>query len=229
VKVHIFQHVPFEAPGSIETWARRANHEVGTTRFYAGDSIPTLDQVDLLVVMGGPMSVRDVDRSPWLTPEKGFVKAAVDGGKRVLGVCLGAQILAEVLGAEITRSPEKEIGWFPIWRVAEAGDSAVARALPHGEPVFHWHGETFGLPAGARRLARSEACENQAFLYGERVLGLQFHMEVAERGIRLMIEHSGDEIVPAPRVQTAGDMLGEVARTVEMNARMDQILDALAG
>jgi len=229
VNVHIFQHVPFELPGSIETWARRADHEIRTTRFFDGAPIPALDQVDFLVVMGGPMGVHDVARHPWLVPEKRFVGAAIAAGKVVLGVCLGAQILAEVLGSSITRAPEKEIGWFPIWRVPEAGDNIVARSLPHGEPVFHWHGETFALPAGSRRLARSEACENQAFLYGERVVGLQFHMEVAEPEIRLMIQHSGDEIVPASYIQTGDAMLGEVERAKRMNAQMDQILDALAG
>jgi GMP synthase-like glutamine amidotransferase len=229
MNVRVLQHVTFESPGSIEPWARRAGHDLAITRLFAADPLPPLERVDLLIVMGGPMSVHDGARHPWLLEEKRFVGTAIEAGKPVLGVCLGAQIVADVLGAPVTRNPVDEIGWYPVSRVPEGGEGPVARAMPDGEPVFHWHGERFEIPAGAVRLARSEACENQAFQCGERVLGLQFHLEVGLANVRLMIENAGGGIVRAPTVQSAEEMLQGAALAGPMNARMDRVLDALAG
>ena len=112
MKAHIFQHVPFEGPGSIEKWLRKTGAEISTTRFFAGDHPPSLDAIDFLIVMGGPMSVNDENTFPWLVEEKGFIRAFMATGKPLLGICLGAQLIAAAAGAAIFANPVKEIGWF---------------------------------------------------------------------------------------------------------------------
>ena len=205
MRAHYLQHVPFEGLGSIETWLREAGHTIDSTRFFAAEALPTIDQLDLLVVMGGPMSVNDEKAFSWLSPEKAFIRAVVDAGKPVLGVCLGAQLIASALGAEVTSNPVKEIGWFPVEGVAPS-DAATFRFPPSAE-VFHWHGETFSLPAGATRLARSVGCENQAFQIGRSVIGLQFHLETTPESARAIVANCRDELVPAPYVQSEAQIL----------------------
>ncbi|MBU0964972.1 MAG: gamma-glutamyl-gamma-aminobutyrate hydrolase family protein, partial [Proteobacteria bacterium] len=156
MRAHYFQHVPFEGLGSIALWLAAAGFEITSTRFFASAELPDLNMIDLLVVMGGPMSVNDEAELPWLVLEKRFIREAIEAGKPVLGICLGAQLIASALGARIYPNPVKEIGWLPIQGIS-ANDSAVFR-FPETEKVFHWHGETFDLPAGAIRLAKSEGC-----------------------------------------------------------------------
>lgn len=227
MNLHCFQHVPFEGLGSIEPWARAAGHRLTTTRCYAGDSLPHLGQFDGLIVMGGPMSVHDEAQYPWLAGEKRLIGQAINSGKIVLGICLGAQLIAAVLGARVYRNRQKEIGWFPVWKTAEAGSAAMAGALPSRMEGFHWHGETFDRPPGTIHLARSEACENQAFAYGARVLALQFHLETTLESARTLIEHCGDELVAGPTIQTAGQMLGDAGRFRGINETMCRLLDTV--
>jgi GMP synthase-like glutamine amidotransferase len=162
-------------------------------------------RVDLLVVMGGPMSVNDEKAFAWLVPEKQFIRDAMETGKPVLGVCLGAQLIASALGARVYPNHCKEIGWFPVQGVPPAGES-IFRFPPSAE-VFHWHGETFDLPAGAIRLARSEGCENQAIQIGPSVIGLQFHLETTPESARDLISHCRDELNPSQYVQTEAEIL----------------------
>ena len=151
---HYFQHVPFEGLGSIEPWLESNGYELTNTRFFESADLPDPKAIDLLVVMGGPMSVNDEDKFPWLALEKQFVREIIESGKRVVGICLGAQIIANAMGAKVFHNPGKEIGWFPIHTVASIYASVFN--FPPSETVFHWHGETFDLPPGARRLAKSE-------------------------------------------------------------------------
>ena len=137
-----------------------------------------------MIVMGGPMNIYEEKKYPWLLREKCFIEDATKTGKVVIGICLGAQIIADVLGANVYAGEHKEIGWFPIFRTKEAGESIVFRDFPSELEVFHWHGDSFDLPSGCIRLAESAACPNQAFIYDERVVGLQFHLEVTRQGAR---------------------------------------------
>jgi len=150
------------------------------------------------------MSIHDEDMYPWLRAEKALIAAAIGEGKKVLGICLGAQLIAAVSGARVYPNPQKEIGFWPV-RWMEAGK--VIRGGGTEEIFFHWHGETFDLPAGAVLLASTTACVNQAFLLGGRVLGVQFHPEVTPEIIRAMIAHEGHELVDAPYIQSAAKML----------------------
>ena len=164
MKVQILQHVPFEGPGSMAAWLAARRADVACTRLFAGDPLPRAEQVDALIALGGPMSVNDEDELEWLRPEKQLVRDAVARGLPVLGVCLGAQLIASALGARVYPGAAREIGWFPIRGLP---DLAPGFQFPPECLAFHWHGETFDLPAGAVRLASSAGCENQAFQWSE--------------------------------------------------------------
>lgn len=158
MRAHYLQHVPFEGLGSIGPWLEATGYELTHTRFFESTDLPESKAIDLLVIMGGPMSVNDEERFPWLVQEKQFVREVIESGKPVLGICLGAQLIASAMGGKVFANPVKEIGWFPI-HADNTADSAMF-GFPLSETVFHWHGETFDLPPGAMRLAKSEGCEN---------------------------------------------------------------------
>lgn len=227
MNIHFLQHVPFEGLASIRGWIERGGHSVGCTRLYAGDGFPRPESVDLLIVMGGPMGVHDIDQHPWLVAEKTFLRAVIGAGKRVLGICLGAQLIADVLGARVYPNEQKEIGWFPVTRSEDAEASVLGRLLPEEFMAFHWHGDTFDLPPGAVHLGRSAVCRNQAYAVGERILGLQFHLETTPESARELIEHGGDELVDAPTIQSADAMLADTLRFESLNRLMFALLDGL--
>ena len=201
MRLHCLQHVPFEGPAAIAEWAATRGHALTTTRLWEDGALPAPAALDGVIAMGGPMSVHDEDAHPWLRSEKEFVRAAIAAGKMVVGVCLGAQLVAEALGAAVRPAAEKEIGWLPITPIAGA---PLAALLPASLVVFHWHGETFDLPPAAAHLARSAACERQAFLYDGRVLGLQCHLEATVASVDALVRHCAHELVPGRFVQTAG-------------------------
>jgi GMP synthase-like glutamine amidotransferase len=228
MRVHWLQHVPFENLGSIEPWVINHGYALTSTHLFAGDALPSMDRFDVLVIMGGPMSVHDDDKYPWLNSEKHYIKAAIDSGKMVLGICLGAQLIAQVLGAKVYKNAEKEIGWHPI-RIAAPQDekSALFGLMSDQTSVFHWHGETFDLPDNARHLALSEACQQQAFSYKKTVLALQCHLEITEQGITRLIENCSHEIVPAPFIQSRNEMLSGLNSCDQNQQIMEGILDRL--
>ncbi len=227
MNIHWFQHVPFEGLGSIADWTAQRRHRVTATRLFAGDPLPALERVDWLMVMGGPMNIYEHARYPWLVSEKRFIQEAIAARKIVLGVCLGAQLIADALGAQVYRNAHREIGWFPVEKTRDATNARLFDVFPSTLEVFHWHGETFDLPVGAIHLARSEACEQQAFVYGECVIGLQFHLETTRASIEQLIANCADEIVDAAFIQTAEVMLADQRRFARNNATMNTLLDCL--
>lgn len=227
--IHFLQHVPFEGLASIRDWIGRGDHQVSGTRLYAGEHLPRPDRIDLLIVMGGPMGVHDTDAHPWLTAEKAFLRQVIDAGQRVLGICLGAQLIADVLGARVYRNDQKEIGWFPVTRAAAAERSPLGVLLPERFDAFHWHGDTFDLPPGAAHLAQSAACRHQAYAVDGRILGLQFHLETTPESAAALIEHGADELVDGPCIQTPAQMLAPAERFAALNTLMSTLLDGLAG
>ena len=228
MNIHILQHVPFEGPGSIESWAITHGHSITTTRLYAADQFPPLERFDMLVIMGGPMSIHDEFDYTWLKAEKWFIKQVIDSGKPILGICLGAQLLAESLGAEVYPGKEKEIGWFPITLDQAFADSDFGQRFPEQAEVFHWHGETFTLPDESVRIAYSEACENQGFIYNDHVIALQFHLETTHVSADSIIANSRDELVEGKYIQTEEEMLSNELRFSENNRLMEIVLEHLS-
>lgn len=227
MKVHVFQHVPFEDLGSIRPWLEERAAQIAYTRFFAGETAPALDGIDLLVVLGGPMSVNDEAELPWLVQEKQAVRDAVRREIPLLGICLGAQMIASALGARVYRNAEKEIGWFPVQAVEAPGASL---RFPAESSVFHWHGETFDLPERAVRLAQSAACANQAFQIGRRAIGLQFHLETTPESARAIAAACRDELVPGPYVQSEPEILAAPPeRYRAINQVMSRVLEFLTG
>lgn len=227
MRIHYLQHVPFEGLGSIAAWAERKGHLLSCTRLYAGEALPAQEEFEFLIVMGGPMGVYDEGKFPWLKEEKEFLLAAIRTEKAILGICLGAQLLAAVLGAVVRGNGQREIGWFPVSHCPEIPET-IAALLSDGQRVFHWHGDTFAIPPGALPLYSSAACRNQAFLYGKRILGLQFHLETTPESLIGLIENCGTELVEAPWVQPAVDMLGHDECFAAINRSMEGILAYLA-
>src|SRR6185312_3780650 len=193
MRIECLQHVPFEGPGNIQAWAAERGHDFHIVRLYAEERLPELDAFDLLVVMGGPMSVHDEAEYEWLRPEKALVAECLKQKKFVLGVCLGSQLLAEVLGTMVYRNRVKEIGWFPIQLQPEKLGLFCNFAPSATLTVLHWHGETYNLPPGCIHLAKSEGCAVQAFEHPH-ALGLQFHLEATANGLFELISHCGNEI-----------------------------------
>lgn len=213
MKVRCFQHVSFEGLGLIAPWLRARGHEISFTRWWAGDAAPEVDDYDWLIVMGGPMNVYQHRDHPWLLAEKAALCSAFAAGKRVLGVCLGAQLIADVLGGKVAQNPEREIGWWPVRAVPTDEGAAGARyAFPGHSMVLHWHGDTFTLPPGATRLAESAACAQQAFAWGERVLGLQFHLEMGADAVAEIATGCADELRSGGRWVQSAEQLAAGAR-----------------
>ncbi|MFX4228520.1 MAG: glutamine amidotransferase-related protein [Porticoccaceae bacterium] len=230
MNICILQNVPFEGAGTILPYfeSRHADgdrqpvHHVEIVHLYREYQLPEVDSIDLLIIMGGPMSVHDEAQYPYLIEVKKFICQAIDQDKWVLGICLGAQLIAEVLGAEVTANQDKEIGWFPVTQTGS--DSWLADLLPCEFTCLHWHGDTFAIPEGATHVARSQACENQAFVWNNRVIGLQFHLEFTPQSTRNLIDRSQHELVDARWIQTEQEMLSDEALFEATNNLMAGLL-----
>lgn len=229
MNIHYLQHVPYEGLGSIADWANKHKYKVTSTRFFHDDPLPELELIDWLIVIGGPMSVNDEDHYPWLIPEKHYIEQALQQDKTVLGICLGAQLITAVLGARVYSNFYQEIGWFPVRKTSAATHSGLLPDLPTQLEVFHWHGDTFELPAGAVHLARSKACRNQAFSYKQRVIGFQFHLESTPTDAKQMILNNFNPGLEGAYIQRPEVLLADESKFQTINTVMYNILDDLAG
>lgn len=217
MRVTVLQHVPFEGPGAIAPWLRAHGHSVEICALFEGQPLPSLNELEALVVMGGPMGVHDTGAYPWLGPECDLLQKVMSKDLPLLGICLGAQLMALALGAEVHPGPSREIGWWPLQ--VEAG----ALPIQSGSEVFHWHGDRFDLPENCQSLARTEPCPHQAFRLG-RALGLQFHLETTPEGVDALIRHGQSDLTsPGPWVQAP-----QAIRS-NLRARCDQLNRQLAG
>ncbi|MDQ2075103.1 type 1 glutamine amidotransferase [Marinimicrobium sp. ABcell2] len=226
-RVRYLQHVPFEGLGSMLDDFHRRGWSTEATRWYKGESAPELDSFDWLVIMGGPMNVDDETSYPWLKAEKALIHGAIDAGKVVIGICLGAQLIARALGAKVEPMGYKEIGWFPVRRQPAADNSILTSILPDQFDAFHWHGDSFELPPGAQLLLSSEACQNQAFCLDDRVFGFQCHLETTPQLAQAILENCGDELDGSHYVQSPEDISALPAYFAGPNQVLSQVVDAI--
>lgn len=202
MRVNFLIHNIAEMPGAIITWANRNNFDQAFTILCQGQPLPTFDSFDMLVIMGGPMNIYEYDIYNWLKPEKAFIKQSIDEGKKVLGICLGAQLIADVLGAKVFKNAYTEIGWYPISLTSEGEKYELVSHLDFSTPVLHWHGDTFNIPENATHLLQSTACKNQAFSFKNNVLALQFHLEMNIDSVQSIIELDRNSLQKSEWVMT---------------------------
>ncbi len=226
--VHAFYHVAFENLAAIQPWLQNHGWTVSQTRWDLGDTAPETNAYDWLIVMGGPMGVHDEAELPWLRQEKQAIREAITAGKPVLGLCLGAQLMADVLGANVTRNPHKEIGWHSVGLEENAEATWLHQAMPESLLTFHWHGDTFALPPNAVRLAHSEGCANQGFIVGDKVVGLQFHPEVMPEGIAALIQNCASDLKAGPFVQSPDQIAGRPDYFAANRVFLEELLSGLA-
>ncbi|GAB2900774.1 type 1 glutamine amidotransferase [Uliginosibacterium flavum] len=228
LRVLVLQHVPFETLGCISDWLEARNAKIEFIRFFAGDHLVAEGRYDLVIVLGGPMSANDEENHPWLREEKAYLSALCNEGRAVLGICLGAQLIANSLGADVYAAVEREIGWLPVCAVKTTPDFKFPARLD----VFQWHGETFDLPIGSKCLARSLVCENQIFQFGRRVIGMQFHLEATRASVAEMLKHCSSELETDERhvqsaklIKASPDHFYESANRV-MRSVLDYLMEA---
>jgi GMP synthase (glutamine-hydrolysing) len=216
-KLLVFQHVAHEILGTLNPLLKRAAFRTSYVNFGRHpDAQPSLDGYHGLVILGGPMSVYEDHRFPHLRTEMKLIEDAMQRNLPVLGICLGAQLIAKTLGADVYPSRQKEIGWYDLHSAPEAARNSILKPLRQSEKVFQWHGDTFDIPAGAIHLAASPLCVNQAFRYGEKFYGLQFHLEVDEAMILrwLKVPENRDEIAKLPGDVTPDHIHAATARHI---------------
>ncbi len=202
-----FEHVPQEGIGALQDYIDQHQGTFSAYRQYLQPGGPVAhSDYDVLVVMGGPMGVYDVADYPWLEMEIRFIQEALEHDKHVIGICLGAQLIAAALGAQVNPGPYQEIGWSPVRFTPEFLQSPLGRDLPEQLEVLHWHGDTFAIPEGALRVAQSDAYPNQGFLYRDKVLALQFHIEMGLPEVAVMVDHFAHQLQPDRFVQSAAEL-----------------------
>jgi GMP synthase-like glutamine amidotransferase len=196
MQIHCFQHVSFENPANILEWIETNHHSISYTEFFEDEfSMPDINSIDALIVLGGYMNADDEDNFPWLKAEKEFINRAISADKKVFGICLGSQLIASALGSKVFSAKEKEIGFFPV----EFSDTALSNYyfehFKNPYTVFQWHGDTFALPENSNRIASSNSTENQGFYIDKNVIALQFHLEMNQESADEMLLHDADELI----------------------------------
>ena len=228
IRIRCLEHVPYETSGIIQYWAEIREHEFSKTLLYKGEELPNTRNFDWLLVMGGPMSVNDESSCPWMTNEKKLIEKAIVEGKTVIGICLGAQMVADVLGARVHTSKAKEIGWHPVTLSPKAVELELFESFPQEFMAFHWHQETFDIPARAINIASSNACSNQGFIFKERIIGLQFHLEMMGNSVLDILEHHKNEVRDGKYVQLDTDIIKGINHTKSSNGIIEELLNRIA-
>ena len=229
MRIHLFQHVGYRDRAFLPEWAEAAGHQLTRVLVPETERLPKPEEIDALIVIGGPMSIWDDQNHPWLAPEKQLVAELLQQDKPVLGICLGAQMIAEYLGARVKTGDDLEIGWFDLETTPESRTTWLADTLPDRFETFFWHGDVFELPAGAVRIGGTPANPNQGFIHG-RSIALQFHLEVTPQWAHHLAARDGDQLTPAPYVQDAATLLSrpnELYR--ENNVLMARLLERWLG
>lgn len=227
--LHVFQHVPFESPGVIPDWGWERGLRVNRTRYYLEEQTPPAESVDLAVVLGGPMGVDEEAEHPWLREEKRLLEELVGEGTPILGICLGAQLLADVLGADVRTSATPEIGWFPVSMTPGAASYPPTADWPDTLEVLQWHRDTFEVPEGGDLLAVGDDGSSQAFVLDERFVGLQFHLEMGPSDVERLLYNvpGGDLPEDGERVQSPRRIREGARRAGRLHGYLYGLLDGL--
>lgn len=225
-RVHWLQHADFEDLGCIAPWLAAHDYRVSMTRLWAGETPPAADSFDWLIVMGGPMNIYEYDAHPWLRAEKVLIRDAIAQNKKLLGICLGSQLIADVLGGKVTRNAHQEVGWLPVTLSAAGKRSRFFGHFPETFTAFHWHGDTFAIPPGAECLMSSEGCANQAYEYDGRIAAIQYHLEVTATNAREWFKHERPS--PSLYVQTPEAILAQLDEFAGNNRLMLKLLERMA-
>ena len=233
MRIQILQHAPFEGPGHITEWAASRSFSLEVVHTYRGIPPGSPDEYDWLVILGGPMSA--TDEKPWLRNEKKVIaealNAAAAGKAKVIGICLGAQLVAQAMGANISQSAEKEIGWLDMNFTDEARATHYFADFPSRTTVFHWHGEQFDLPPTCSNLGSTELTECQGFYHGSNIFGFQFHLEMLSNGIQNLMKHCKKDLKGHEKlafVQSPKEIEAGIKNHLAENRRLlDRFLDEL--
>lgn len=231
MKLHIIMHESFESPAAIEIWAKKNGHNMKYTKLYEGNTLPDECDFDFLIVMGGPQSpATTIEECPHFNAKKeiAFIKKAIDQGKIVFGVCLGAQLIGEALGACFDHSPNREIGVFPLTLTEDGKQDPIIGNFPVTFDVGHWHGDMPGLTPESKVLATSAGCPRQIIRYAPRIYGFQCHFEFTSAAIEDMIQNNAHELEQykeLPYIETDEQLRAHDFR--EVNAKLFQFLDHL--
>ena len=201
LRVHYFQHIAGEGFGSCYDYLKAHQAKITATEFFALpvdlplelEALPDIDEVDLLIIMGGTMSVNDEANYPWLKLEKRWLRRYLSAGKPAIGLCLGGQLIANALGASVSRNQHQELGWMDVGRVSHVPENYFQ--IPEKINIMQWHSETFEIPRGGVRLAQNNVCQNQMYQIGRNILGFQFHPEMTPHALQLLIENEEDSAV----------------------------------
>ena len=221
MKTVIVKHIDVEGPGLIESCLNQGKIPYQILNLEPRVRFPRLEDITHIVLLGGPMNVYEEDRYPFLKDEDLFIKEAIQRGKAILGICLGAQLIAKALGARVFKAPVKEIGWYDVSLTKVGSQDPLFSCLPKTFPVFQWHEDTFEIPNGAKLIATSSPISHQAFRYGEKVYGLQFHLEVTEAMIREWMETYEEEFKdgqPPPPFSKA-EIMAQTEMKIETSIR----------
>lgn len=202
MEILVFQHHPLEGLGTIKHWLESHQASITYHKFFEDHSIPNIDDYDALIIMGGPMSVNDEEEHPWISDAVKTIKRAIDSNKKVLGICLGAQLIAKSLGAIVKPNQHKEIGLHPIFPVEISNTDVFT--FPNPLNVIHWHSQTFNIPLNTTHIAQSEACTNQGFQMGKNVIGLQFHLELDKDSLKSLVGEFKDQLIQDQYVHNEG-------------------------
>jgi len=221
MNIHILQHAEWETIGQLDKWFSEKGLSYSTTHLYKGEKLPKT-KIDFLVIMGGPMGIFDDANYTWLKEERDLIKQTINSDAKVLGICLGSQFIADALGAKVYPGKEKEIGFFDI---KNKNNHPITKDLPQNFDVFHWHNDTFETPQNAINLFSSDLTENQGFIYDDRVIALQFHLEVGKEEIKNFVKNGESELSPSNYVQHKKNILNRNYDFDKSNSYLFNILD----
>lgn len=233
MNIHVFRHLEFEGLGMIGEWIQENGYAYSETRFWE-DALqyPDPHQIDMLIIMGGSMNVDEEEKYPWLAGEKQYIRRAMDANVKILGVCLGAQLISRAAGKKVIQSPYKEIGWFPVKKLF-TNHTLFPNLKDEEVTVMQWHGDMFETPDDSQKLFASDGCPNQAFSMNEnRVVGLQFHLELSKQYILPFFDNDDEEelTVKAPYIQTPKEIKAGCGKyDVITRTLLFDLLDVMSG